>query len=1076
MDNEKQMETVNMLDSKKNSLTIFTICSKNFTAYAKTLYDSINQHHPDAEFFLFLCDEIDSGYDPATLPFKTVRLVELDIPDVEEMSQRYNITEFNTAIKPYAFSYLFKKLEKDRIIYLDPDILVLSPLQEVVDAFAQGSECVLTPHILEPAENVEMSDIKMLQFGIYNLGFLGLRNTPDVIRVVEWWGRQLVHGCVINLAEGLFVDQKWADLFPAFLKRTTALHHPGYNVAYWNLSQRTIELINDRWYSNRQALRFVHFSGNKLDDPVFFSRHSGVFTRHNIGDLKLLLDLYRKHIYANGHAAYSKLPYSFSWNGTSGVNLHTPEPSSLPATAEAPSGIKRLIGKMRSYWKFARTAAQMSGGWLALGIKSIRALRQGGLSAFRHRTNLVRSYMDVMPASSPANTSSRISTGRAPEWMPRLLFIDWSTPRPDRDAGSLSAFQILKIYMNLGYSVTFIPNDLQYLGEYTEAVQALGVRCLHKEDIDSVRNHLQQEGKSYDFVMLCRAPIAASHIADIRKFAPKAKIILNTVDLHYLRQIREAEMDGAREKIEAAKQAREWELEIIRSCDITIVLSSAEQKILKSEVPDSDIRLLPLIFVDPVLDCPPFEQRDDILFIGSFLHTPNIDAVLYFCEEILPLVRKTLPDIKFHIIGNAPPPQVLAMNDHTRVIVHGHIKDITPLFRHSKLSVAPLRFGAGIKGKIATSFAYETPVIATSIAVEGMEININDDLVVADTPQLFADAIVSAYTTKDHWNRLSKSGRDRVIQTYSPVAGHRLISNFMQDINPRHKQLDLYTLRSFQEYEALHQAISTEIRERRVVERALIKHDQPNFFINGFCAICGSESTFNTSFMYSYESTEDGKPIPNWREHLDCVQCGFTNRIRAAMHILYHQVRPPSNAAIYITEQTTPLFKWLKKRHTKLVGSEYFGNAVPLGSRKNGLRNEDLTALTFANESFDYILSFDVMEHVGDDIAAFQEVYRCLKPGGTFLFTAPFAQAQTKKQIRARMLPDGSIEHLLPPEYHGNPVDHENGSLCFRYFAWDMLDEMKKVGFNDPRVLHYWSRDFAYLGIEQLIFIANKRH
>jgi glycosyltransferase involved in cell wall biosynthesis/SAM-dependent methyltransferase len=1057
----------------REQLIVFTICSRNFTAYAKTLFESLKLHHPDAEFYLFLCDEVDSGYDITSLPFKVVTLAELDIPNVREMAERYNITEFNTAIKPYAFSHLFKKLAVDRVLYLDPDILILSPLQEVVNAFADGSECVLTPHILEPAENVEMSDIRILQFGIYNLGFLGLRNTPDVVRIVQWWERQLVEGCVIDLARGLFVDQKWADLFPAFLKRTTVLHHPGYNVAYWNLSQRKIERIDGLWYSNRQPLRFVHFSGNKLDDPIFFSRHSGVQTRDNIGDLKHLLDLYHERINANGHADYSKLSYSFGWNGVSGVNLHTPEPGTAPSPQnESPPLTRRLTGRIRSYVKLVRTAAQMSGGWLALVYKFLRTLKRGGPAAFRQRTHLVRSYMDAMPASkAPA---PQPPSGQTPQWTPRLLFIDWSTPRPDRDAGSLSAFQILKIYINLGYDVTFIPSDLKYLGDYTEAVRSLGVRCLHKEDIGTLRDHLKKSGKSYDFIMLCRAPVAAHYLADIRKFAPQAKVLLNTVDLHFLRENREAEIDGAQEKIEAARRSKEWELDIISKCDVTIVLNPVEKEILQRELPNADIRTIPLIFVEAEYEYPAFEARRDILFIGSFLHSPNTDAVLYFHRDVLPLVRKVIPDIKFHVIGNAPPPEVTALHNGSGTVIHGHVKDISMMFHACKLSVAPLRFGAGIKGKIATSLAYGLPVVATSLAAEGMEIEAGRHVLVADDAQQFADAVVSAYTSEDLWNRLSRNGHDRVLESFSAMTGHRLISRFMKDINPGHKQLDCYTLRSHEEYELLRKAISSDLSTRRSVELALIRHDQPSFFVDGFCAVCGSESKFNTGMMYSYETTEDGKPIPNWREHLACVQCGFTNRLRASMHFLYQRVRPVANASIYITEQTTQLYKWLKTRHPKLVGSEYFGDEIPFGAKKNGIRNEDLTALTFADNSFDCILSFDVMEHVSDDLSALAEVHRCLKPGGTFLFTAPFAKDRTEKMVRARVLSDGSIEHILPPEYHGNPIDTENGSLCFRYFAWDLISDLKSIGFDDVSILTYWSRDFAYLGVEQFLFIAKK--
>lgn len=1064
--------------ASSNRLAIFTICSKNFTAYARTLFESVSQHHPGDDMFMFLCDEIDSEYSTGELPFNVIPLSALEIPNVQEMAERYNITEFNTAIKPFAFSYLFRKLEKEQIIYLDPDIIVLSPLQEVIDEFDNGSECVLSPHILEPAENVEMSDIKMLQFGIYNLGFLGLRKTPNVLQIVDWWGRQLVEKCVINLAEGLFVDQKWADLFPAFIKRTSILHHPGYNVAYWNLSQRTVELIDGKWYVNRLPLRFAHFSGNKIDDPHFLSRHSGVFTQDNIGDLRYLLKLYRERLYANGHATYSKLPYSFNWNGASGVNLHTPKPKELHLSS--PRNVHRdgnsLAAKITSSWKWLRTAAIMSGGWAALVWKALRALKRGGIASIRHRAYLVSNYIEIMPEPTAIKPSHHIPNSIEADWVPKLLVIDSGTPRPDRDAGSVSTYNILKIYIDLGYEVTFIPSDLLYLGEYTEALQALGVRCLHRQEIGSIKDHLAREGNNYGFIVLCRAPVAALYISDIRQYAPGAKIVFDTIDLHYLREAREAELDGSINKIEAAKRAKEWEFNLIRLCDVTIVLSSIENEILKRELEldKVDIRLIPLIFVENVYDIPPFEARKDFLFIGGFPHTPNVDAVIYFCKEILPLIRKNIPDVKFHIIGNSPPPEVLELGNQDGVIVHGYVKDVTQIFRSCKLSVAPLRYGAGIKGKIATSLANGLPVIATTVAAEGMEIEAGKHIMVADDPQQFADLFVRVYKSEDLWTQLSENGRRQAFQVYSAAAGYRRVSKLMQDINPSHKQIDLYTLRSSQEYNLLRSSLSDELNERKALEIKLIKHDQPSFFIKGFCAVCGHESTFNTSFMYSYQTTDDGKMIPNWREHLDCIQCGFTNRIRAAMHIFYQKIRPLDTASLYITEQTTPLFKWLKKRHPNLVGSEYFGNVVPFGTEKDGLRNEDLTALTFPDNSFDYILSFDVMEHVSDDIAALKEVYRCLKPGGTFLFTAPFLQERNEKLVRARLSSDGSIEHILPPEYHGNPVDHEKGALCFRYFAWDLIDDMKRIGFEDPKILSYWSRDFAYLGIEQFMFIGTK--
>jgi SAM-dependent methyltransferase len=190
---------------------------------------------------------------------------------------------------------------------------------------------------------------------------------------------------------------------------------------------------------------------------------------------------------------------------------------------------------------------------------------------------------------------------------------------------------------------------------------------------------------------------------------------------------------------------------------------------------------------------------------------------------------------------------------------------------------------------------------------------------------------------------------------------------------------------------------------------------------------------------------------------------------------LRHVVRPLPEARIYVTEQTTPLFKQLQGEYPHLTGSEYLGADIPPGAVRNGLRNEDMTRLSFPDESFDLIISLDVLEHVSDERTALSECYRCLAPGGAFVFTAPASLDSPVNVVRAEMKEDGTIEHLIsPPEYHGNPVDPEGGSLCFRYFGWEVVEQLKAAGFNDAHVISAWSRDLAYLGGEQIVFIATK--
>lgn len=193
------------------------------------------------------------------------------------------------------------------------------------------------------------------------------------------------------------------------------------------------------------------------------------------------------------------------------------------------------------------------------------------------------------------------------------------------------------------------------------------------------------------------------------------------------------------------------------------------------------------------------------------------------------------------------------------------------------------------------------------------------------------------------------------------------------------------------------------------------------------------------------------------------------------MHIFFQELNPQADAKIYITEQVTPLYDWLKSQFPNLTGSEYLGpNKLP-GQQVNDVRHEDIQNLSFPSETFDIILSFDVLEHVPDEKRAFAELARCLRPGGTLLFTAPFSDNRDEHLVRAALQDDGTIKHLMEPEYHGNPVDAENGALCYRYFGWNMMADLRAVGLSDPEGWFYWSSQYGYLGTTNSIFCARRQ-
>jgi hypothetical protein len=286
----------------------------------------------------------------------------------------------------------------------------------------------------------------------------------------------------------------------------------------------------------------------------------------------------------------------------------------------------------------------------------------------------------------------------------------------------------------------------------------------------------------------------------------------------------------------------------------------------------------------------------------------------------------------------------------------------------------------------------------------------------------------------------------------------------------QHSPLSVTMIASFHEYGDYIRSMAGEYEIRDLQEQTL-RVAQEHFFVPGYCFVCGWTVSFLADYTYGFKNA-DGQLVPNWRECLICPGCRLNNRMRAAIHIFYEMCRPQPDCSLYITEQTTPMYKWFKKAFANVVGSEYLASGRPNGTDKKGrIRHEDLTRLTFADAQFDFVLCFDVFEHIPDYRKAFRECRRVLKKGGILFFTVPFNPHSAENIIRAEISPDGTLNHLLPPEYHGDPL-RESGCLCFRHFGWACLDELKHEGFSEAAVCFYWSREYGYLGKEQLLFFS----
>ena len=295
-------------------LVFFTIVSRNYLAYALTLMQSIAREYPDAPRYLCLADT--RADDPAldTGLFETVTIDQLALPHFQAFVFRYDIMELNTAVKPYMFAWLRKRHPEAGMVYLDPDILVLRRLDKVEQIFSGGAMAVLTPHLNAPIDDDRFpGELTVMRSGVYNCGFVAINAAhPRADSLIQWWSGKLEFGCYVDIAGGLFTDQKWVDLVPGMFPGVEILRDDGYNLAYWNLAQRpVVEAADGGFTAGGVPLVFVHFSGVVLSEPKRFSKHQNRFDADTIGGLRPLYDRYLALLCENGHRGHARKPYAY---------------------------------------------------------------------------------------------------------------------------------------------------------------------------------------------------------------------------------------------------------------------------------------------------------------------------------------------------------------------------------------------------------------------------------------------------------------------------------------------------------------------------------------------------------------------------------------------------------------------------------------------------------------------------------------------------------------------------------------------------------------------------------------------
>lgn len=250
-----------------------------------------------------------------------------------------------------------------------------------------------------------------------------------------------------------------------------------------------------------------------------------------------------------------------------------------------------------------------------------------------------------------------------------------------------------------------------------------------------------------------------------------------------------------------------------------------------------------------------------------------------------------------------------------------------------------------------------------------------------------------------------------------------------------------------------------------LIGRMVLNNTEKKIDYPGYCTVCGCNQNFILTDMFAV-----GEGMC-FRESMICPSCGLNNRQRFMAHELLTRANSEVDK-VYVYEQITPFYKVLKSRLNFLTGSEYLGDLKPGTIREDGIRHEDAMNLSFSDESFDYVVSNDVLEHVADIRRTLEEMYRVLKKGGSIMATFPFNWDQDCTVQRAKMS-DGNVEYLLEPIYHGNPLG--GGSLVYYDYGWDFMDMVREVGFSDAYFVPFYSVTNGHIGLNTLYyFVAEK--
>ncbi|MGG3507637.1 glycosyltransferase [Paenibacillus lautus] len=366
-----------------------------------------------------------------------------------------------------------------------------------------------------------------------------------------------------------------------------------------------------------------------------------------------------------------------------------------------------------------------------------------------------------------------------------VVIVDHYVPHFDKDAGGRCTYFYTKLMVSMGYHVIFIGDNFFRHEPYTTALQQLGVEVLYGNDYaKNINQWIRLNGHYVDYVYLNRPHISIKYMDTFKKHT-NAKIIYFGHDLHYLREMRNYELTQNASLLKSAEEWREIEFELFGLADVIHVVGTYEQQVLKEQLPNKLIRNIPLYPYETIYgdhhSIPSFDERQDLLFVGGFNHKPNYDGILWFINEILPTIKATHPNMKLYIVGSNPPDDIKEKSSKN-IIVTGYVTDeeLERYYNSCRIVVVPLRFGAGVKGKVVEAIHYQVPVVTTTIGAEGLA-ETEDVLIVCDEASEFADKVINLYSNQTEWQSRSTTSGDYVRKFFTVKAAQEILALDMGD-------------------------------------------------------------------------------------------------------------------------------------------------------------------------------------------------------------------------------------------------------------------------------------------------------